>query len=141
MEIDYHIEDKLDPDEFLRVLLESTLGERRPVDNRSRIEKMCSNANLILTARHLGRLVGVARCLTDYTYCTYLSDLAVSLPYQRKGIGKELIRRAKEAVPEAILILLAAPRAMDYYPGIGMTRHEGAFILGESSDLKLNHPD
>jgi len=128
MEIVYSIEDKLDPDEFLAVLIESTLGERRPIGDRVRIEKMCENANLILTARHQGKLVGIARCLTDFAYCTYLSDLAVNETYQRIGIGKELIRRVKEAVPEANLILLAAPKAMEYYPGVGMTRHEGAFI-------------
>ena len=137
MEIIYSIEKKLDPDEFLTVLVESTLGERRPIGDRIRIEKMCKYANLIFTARHLGRLVGVARCLTDFAYCTYLSDLAVSESYQKMGIGKELIRRVKEAVPEANLILLAAPKAMDYYPGIGMTRHEGAFILKDIGDLKL----
>jgi GNAT superfamily N-acetyltransferase len=141
MEIVYNIEDALDPDEFLAVLIESTLGERRPIGDRVRIKKMCENANLIFTARHQGRLVGVARCLTDFAYCTYLSDLAVSESYQRKGIGKELIRRVKDAVPEAILILLSAPKAMDYYPGIGMTRHEGAFILKDVGELKLKIED
>ena len=137
MEIIYTIEDRLDPDEFLTVLAESTLAERRPVEDRARIQKMCDNADLVITARHDGKLVGVARCLTDFTYCTYLSDLAVSEAYQRSGIGMELLRRVKEAVPDALLLLLAAPKAMDYYPRIGMTRHEGAFILKDVKDLKL----
>ena len=137
MEIIYQVEKGLDPDEFLSVLIESTLGERRPVGERKRIEKMCENANLIITARHGGKLVGVARCLTDFAYCTYLSDLAVSGAYQRMGIGKQLILRVKMAVPEANLILLAAPKAMEYYPGIGMTRHDGAFMLKDLKDLKL----
>jgi GNAT superfamily N-acetyltransferase len=137
MEIIYKIEKKLDPDEFLTLLVESTLSERRPIGDRTRIERMCKYANLILTARHQGKLVGIARCLTDFAFCTYLSDLAVSESYQKMGIGKELIRRVKEAVPEANLILLAAPKAMDYYPGIGMTQHEGAFILKDVGELKL----
>jgi GNAT superfamily N-acetyltransferase len=128
MEINYDIE-KLDPDEFVALLIDSTLGERRPVGDKERIIKMCKHANLILTARHDAKLVGVARCLTDFAYCTYLSDLAVAGSYQRMGIGKELIRRVMEAVPETNLILLAAPKAMEYYPRIGMTRHEGAFFL------------
>jgi predicted N-acetyltransferase YhbS len=136
MEIIYKFEKRLDPDEFLSVLIKSTLGERRPIGERERIEKMCENANLIMTARHEGKLVGVARCMTDFAYCTYLADLAVSETYQRLGIGKELIRRVKNAVPEANLILLAAPKAMEYYPKIGMTRHEGAFILKDVSELK-----
>jgi GNAT superfamily N-acetyltransferase len=128
-EIQYSRETRLDPNEFIDVLNDSTLGERRPVDNRKRIIMMCNNANLIITARHKGKLVGIARCLTDFAYCTYLSDLAVSEEYQKKGIGKELVRRVREAVPEASLILLAAPKAVDYYPKIGMIRHEAAFVL------------
>jgi len=129
MEIIYGIEKNLNPEEFLMVLTESTLGERRPVGDKDRIRKMCENANLILTARLNGRMVGVARCLTDFVYCTYLSDLAVSENCQRMGIGKELIRKVKEAVPQTTIILLAAPKVIGYYPKIGMVKHEGAFVL------------
>jgi predicted N-acetyltransferase YhbS len=128
-DIQYAREAGLDPDEFINVLNDSTLGERRPVGNRERIVAMCNNANLVITARHDGRLVGVARSLTDFAFCTYLSDLAVSKSYQKNGIGRELVRRVREAVPEAVLILLAAPKAVDYYPKIGMIRHEAAYIL------------
>jgi GNAT superfamily N-acetyltransferase len=128
-DIQYARETGLDPDEFIEVLNDSTLGERRPVDNRERIIRMCNHANLIITARHNGKLVGIARSLTDFAFCTYVSDLAVSETYQKKGIGKELIRRVREAVPEANLILLAASKAVDYYPKIGMIRHEAAFFL------------
>jgi predicted N-acetyltransferase YhbS len=127
-EIQYTLETGLDPDEFIDVLNDSTLGERRPVDNRERIIRMCNNANLIITARHNGKMVGIARSLTDFAFCTYLSDLAVREAYQKKGIGKELVRRVREAVPEAVLILLAAPKAVNYYPKIGMVRHEAAYI-------------
>ena len=134
-EISFAREEKLDPDEFLDVLKSSTLGERRPVGDRKRIEKMCRNAGLVITARYQGKLVGVARSVTDFAYCTYLSDLAVSESWQKKGIGKELVRMTREAVPEATLILLAAPRAVSYYPRIGMTRHEATFILRETDVL------
>jgi predicted N-acetyltransferase YhbS len=127
-DIQYAHETGLDPDEFIQVLNDSTLGERRPVDNRERITRMCNHANLIITARYNGKLVGIARSLTDFAYCTYLSDLAVSEAFQKKGIGRELVRRVREAVPEANLILLAAPKAVDYYPKIGMIRHEAAYI-------------
>ena len=134
----YTIENKLDPDEFIAVLKESTLGERRPIGDRGRIIKMCENANLIVAARSVGKMVGVARALTDFSYCTYLSDLAVSEDFQKLGIGTELIRRVKEAVPEANLILLSAPRATEYYPKIGLTRHEAAFVLSRIEDLRIS---
>ncbi len=128
-EIVYARETTIDPDEFIALMNESTLSERRPVSDRHRIIKMCRNANLIITARINNHLVGIARCLTDFTYCTYLSDLAVSEAFQKRGIGKELIRRVNEAVPEATVILLAAPKAVMYYPKIGMVKHDAAYII------------
>jgi predicted N-acetyltransferase YhbS len=90
---------------------------------------MIQNADVLITARVEGLLVGVARGITDFSYCTYLSDLAVDVEYQRKGIGRELIRRLHEkAGLETTLILLSAPAAVDYYPHIGMRRHESCWI-------------
>ncbi len=127
--IKYQIEKDLSPKEFQEVLIKSTLGERRPVDDFERITKMVENADLIITARDNGQLVGVSRSVTDFTYCTYLSDLAVDEAYQKQGIGKELIRQTKAATSTATLILLAAPKAVAYYPHIGMKKHEACFLL------------
>ena len=135
MEVIYTIEEHLEADEFIEVLKESGLAERRPVKDRARIEKMLANANLIVTARLNGKLIGVARSLSDFAYCTYLSDLAVSLEHQRKGIGKELIRFTKETAGEAKLILLSAPAAVDYYPRIGMKKHNHCFLLDDIKEL------
>jgi ribosomal protein S18 acetylase RimI-like enzyme len=129
--VDYQTEPSLTAGEFIDLLVRSTLAERRPVDDRERIETMLRNADLILTARIEGRLVGVARAITDFAYCCYLSDLAVDEACQRQGIGKELMRRVAEAAgPGTKLILLAAPKAVDYYPRIGMVRHESCWVSG-----------
>jgi len=125
----YQIVPGLAVEEFRNVLIRCTLGERRPVDDPARLKNMVAHANLIVTARDAGKLVGVSRALSDFAYCTYLSDLAVDIDYQRQGIGKELIRQTKLAAPEAKLILLSAPAAVDYYPKIGMQRHEHCFYL------------
>lgn len=128
--VTYHVEPDLPPEEFIDVLTRSTLAERRPVDDRDTIQAMLKNANVILTARLNGLLVGVSRAITDFAYCTYLSDLAVDESHQRKGIGRELIRRTHEAAGmHTTLILLAAPKAQSYYPHIGMTRHESCWII------------
>ncbi len=134
--ISYQVENDLSPIEFRDLLIKSTLGERRPVDDFDRVKEMVKNANLILTARDGDKLVGVARSVTDFVYCTYLSDLAVDDDYQKQGIGKQLIRLTKKETPMAAVILLAAPKAMDYYPHIGMTKHNGCFLLNNESDLK-----
>jgi predicted N-acetyltransferase YhbS len=136
MKINYQIENDLSAEEFTAVLHASTLAERRPVDEPDRIRRMLEHANLILTARLDGKLIGVARSLTDFAFCTYLSDLAVGKEFQHKGIGKELIRRTWEAAPLAKLILLSAPAATTYYPKIGMERHPFAFVLDDGKRVK-----
>lgn len=134
--IKYQIENNLDVEEFTQVLINSTLGERRPIHEPERIAKMLEYGNLIITARHNGKLVGVSRSLTDFLYCTYLSDLAIDEKYQKQGIGKELIRLTKKETPKAKLILLAAPKAVNYYPKIGMTKWEQCYVLDDVDDLK-----
>ena len=134
--ISYQAEYHLSPEEFIEVLQRSTLGERRPVTDPECIADMLAHGNLLLTARDNGNIVGVARSLTDFSFCTYLSDLAVDRDYQHKGIGKELIRRTQLAAPKAKLILLAAPAAVNYYPRIGMKRHEHCFYIDHADELK-----
>jgi len=134
--IEYKIESNLSVEEFVDVLNDSSLGERRPVADILRIQKMIDNANLIVTARDNGSLIGVSRSVSDFSYCTYLSDLAVIKQYQKMGIGKELIRQTKLAGGEAKLILLSAPAAVDYYPRIGMKSHPHCFMLDSIDELK-----
>lgn len=134
--IQYQIEKNLSVEEFKAILINSTLGERRPVDDTATLSKMLEHGNLTITARVNEKLIGIARSLTDFLYCTYLSDLAVDENYQKMGIGKELIRQTKLASPNAKLILLAAPKAVKYYPKIGMTQWEQCYILNNLKDLK-----
>ncbi len=134
--ITYQIEKNLSSEEFIEILNKSTLGERRPVNDPEKIAKMLEHGNLIITARENNVLIGVARSLTDFLYCTYLSDLAVDQSYQKQGIGKELIRRTKIETPKAKLILLAAPKAVDYYPKIGMQQWEHCYFIDDVDQLK-----
>ena len=129
MTIAYALEPDLPAAEFVDVLRRSSLAERRPVDDALRIADMLRNADLIVTARAAGGvLVGVSRAITDFAYCTYLSDLAVAGEFQRQGIGRELIRRTHEAAGLSTrLILLAAPAAETYYPHVGMTPHHSCW--------------
>ena len=136
MEITYQVETNLSVAEFRDVLVRSTLGERRPINNNDRLEKMCKNAAIMLTARFEGKLVSVARSLSDFAFATYLSDLAVDKEFQKLGIGKRLIAETKKFVPEGKLILLAAPTAREYYPKIGMTQFEYSFYIDNLDELK-----
>ena len=130
MDITYRLGNDLDLDQVIELYRASTLGERRPVDNRERMRLMVANASLVITAWDGDLLVGIARSVTDFCYTTYLADLAVRVSHQKSGIGRELIRRTQEAcTPETRLVLLSAPKAVEYYPRIGFTRHEQCWQL------------
>ena len=120
-----------DPVSSIEIIdLYRSAGLNRPVDDEDRIRTMYLHSNLIITARCNEQLVGIARSLTDFCYCCYLSDLAVRKEFQSKGIGKKLITLTKEMVgDQSMLLLLSAPAAMEYYPKIGMEKSENAFLI------------
>jgi len=129
-EIRYSTSRTITPDQFIDVLRRSTLAERRPVDEPKCIEAMLRHGNLLCTAWDDETLVGVARSVTDFEFCCYLSDLAVDQAYQRCGIGKQLIALTKSKLgPRAKLVLLAAPKAEGYYPKVGFVPHRSAWVL------------
>ncbi|WP_348773168.1 GNAT family N-acetyltransferase [Polynucleobacter sp. KF022] len=108
----------------------STLGERRPIHNVQTFEAMIKNANLTITAWDGEVLVGISRLLTDFAYVAYLADLAVDQQYQRSGIGKQLIEETKSRLgPECMIVLLAAPKANEYYGHIGFEHNPRAWTL------------
>jgi GNAT superfamily N-acetyltransferase len=135
--ITYRTGNDLDLDQVIELYIASTLGERRPVDDRERMAAMLRNANLVVTAWDEDLLVGIARSLTDFAYATYLSDLAVRLSHQHRGIGRKLIELTRlHGGLQARVILLSAPKAVDYYPHIGLTQHPSAWTLGPLDPLR-----
>jgi ribosomal protein S18 acetylase RimI-like enzyme len=136
MSIAYKINESIATDDFIDLLNNSTLGERRPVSDRSCMEGMISNSNLIVSAWEGNNLVGISRCMTDFHYACYLSDLAVSKKYQKIGIGKELQRITQNQLgPKCKLILLAAPAANEYYEHIGFKNNERCWVLERDSSV------
>lgn len=133
----YKTGNNLDLDAVIELYNVSTLGERRPVDDRERMAAMLGNANLVITAWDGDLMVGISRSISDFSYITYLSDLAVRLSHQRSGIGKELMRRTQAAGgPKTTLLLLSAPAAVEYYPHVGFTQHPQAWLLRPGDALK-----
>jgi GNAT superfamily N-acetyltransferase len=136
MDISYKVNESISVDQFIELLKESTLSERRPVDDRSCMKGMVENSNLMVTAWDGETLVGVARSMTDFHYACYLSDLAVQKKYQKQGIGKELqVRTQNQLNKNCNLILVAAPLANDYYGHIGFTNNPRCWVLGRKEKI------
>jgi predicted N-acetyltransferase YhbS len=130
MKIEYRDDAKITVDDAINLYRRSTLGERRPVERPDIFEGMLKNASLIITAWDDSRMVGISRTLTDFTYVAYLADLAVDVEYQNQGIGKRLIDTTKERLGgECMIVLLAAPKANDYYPKLGFQNNPRAWML------------
>ncbi len=126
--IDYKINQALNVADIVRVFDRS--GIQRPTQDSARIEKMFAHANLVISAWDGQQLIGIARALTDHSYCCYLSDLAVDAVYQKRGVGHQLIEKVRAHIGEQVsLILLSAPQAMGYYPKVGFTQLDNAFAI------------
>jgi ribosomal protein S18 acetylase RimI-like enzyme len=130
MSIVYKINTSVSVDQFIEVLRKSTLGERRPINDRECMEGMLKNSSLMVTAWDGEKLVGIARSMTDFYYACYLSDLAVDKDYQGSGIGKKLQALTQEQLgPKCKLILIAAPAANSYYEHIGFANNPRCWVL------------
>ena len=135
--IEYRVNETITPQQFLELLNASSLAERRPIDDFTCIHGMVSNADLTVTAWDSDDLVGVARSVTDFHYCCYLSDLAVAKTHQDRGIGRRLQALTQEQLgPKCLLILLAAPAAHSYYEHIGLTPHPRCWILERDARIR-----
>ena len=136
MSIEYKINTPVSTDQFIELLRQSTLSERRPIEDRACMEGMVANSNLIVTAWDGEVLIGIARSMTDFHYACYLSDLAVHKKYQRSGIGKKLqIKTQEQLGPNCKLILIAAPAANSYYEHIGFSNNLRCWILDRDKKI------
>lgn len=137
MPVEYKLNYRLSAQQFITLLKQTTLGVRRPIDNIETIQGMIDNSNLMVTAWVEDELIGIARSVTDFHFCCYLSDLAVSENAQTSGVGKQLIIETFKQLKEGCkLNLLSAPQAVDYYPHIGLDKHNSAWVLSDLNQLK-----
>ncbi|MDQ0246770.1 ribosomal protein S18 acetylase RimI-like enzyme [Bacillus fengqiuensis] len=128
MSVIYKVNQRITSEQLAEVFRNS--GIRRPVDDLPRLEQMLERADLLVTAWDGDKVIGVARALTDFVYCCYLSDLAVDENYQKQGIGKELTACIQREIGDAVtLILISAEGAMSYYSHIGLEKCERAFFV------------
>lgn len=126
--LSYQVESGFDLEEMLALYKAS--GINRPIDNPSRMATLLASANLLVTARQEGKLVGLARCMTDKAWVVYICDLLVDKSAQHQGFGKELLRQVQHVTgPEVQQLLHSAQSAMRYYPKVGYQLCHNAFVI------------
>ena len=136
MSIKYQLNPNITSLQFGDILHRSTLGKRRPIDDETSLEGMLEHADILVTAVENETIVGIARSVTDFHYCCYLSDLAVDKAYQNQGIAQKLITMTQDQLHKRCkIILLSAPNAIEYYPKIGFTQHPSAWTLPRDKSL------
>lgn len=132
MSIQYFANRKITAEQAIALYKKTSLGERRPVDSPEAFRQMLEHANLLVTAWDGDNLVGLSRTLTDFVYVAYLADLVVDESYQKQGIGKRLIEETQAGTgPKCKIVLIAAPKAREYYGPIGFEQHPSAWTLGK----------
>ena len=129
MSVTYAEEPGLGVDDYVSVLAETTMRTKRPLANRKRIGDMLAGANLIVTARQDGEILGLARCISDGAWICYCAELAVKESAQGLGIGSGIIGKLNELLgPKIGLALFSEPEALGFYEKAGLTRLDNGFF-------------
>lgn len=127
----YAREPDLGVEAFQQVLMQSGLAAIRPVNDVARLQAMLASADLLVTARLVQpdrQLVGIARSISDFSWCAYLSELAVAASAQGLGIGKGLLSETRRILgPGVALVLSSVPEAVGFYERAQMQRIADAF--------------
>lgn len=135
--ISFQLEAEISLIEFQSILVDSGLAARRPMEDPLLLQRMVSGSNLLVSARVEGRLVGLLRGLSDFCYRTFIADLAVSKSHHYQGIGRQLVKIAREEAPEARLFLFSAEDSVPFYEKLGFHLHERCYQLKVGEDLLL----
>ena len=119
--------ERVTPEEYIDFLKRTDLGSQYPKERfRQRIARLVDSVSVSLTARNGdGLLVGVLFGLTDFAYWLYVTDLGVDRDYERRGIGRRLMKTAHElagGAKDIAVYLIANDDAVPFYEKCGMDR-------------------
>ena len=132
------LDERIGKEEYIDFLKRTDLGSQYPKERfEERIERLLKNASVSLTVRNeKGQLIGVLLGLTDFAYWLYITDLGVDRMYERKGIGRKLIKTALERAggeKDIAVYLIANEKAVPFYEKCGMKKAEDV--------MQYNHID
>ena len=92
-----------------------SVGWQHRTRDPERLAQMVLGSMYGVSAHDAEKLVGYARAISDGAFNAYVSTVAVLPEYQRRGIGRELIRRLLDGRDHVQFVLHADPRAHLFY--------------------------
>lgn len=102
--------------------------------DEEKLRRAFNNSLYILGAFDGDMLIGFIRCIGDGEHIVYVQDVIVDAPYQRSGIGRELIRRTLGKFSDVRMFTLITDAgdkdSRAFYRAIGMKSYDEAGIAG-----------
>ena len=119
--------ERVSAEEYTNFLKRTDLGSQYPKERfAQRIARLVDSVSISLTARNAeGLLVGALFGLTDFAYWLYVTDLGVDRDYERRGIGRRLMKAAHELAggeKDIAVYLIANENAVPFYEKCGMKK-------------------
>lgn len=120
-------EERISAKEYIDFLKRTDLGSQYPKERfEERIAKLVKNVSISLVARNeSGLVIGILFGLTDYVYWLYVTDLGVDRNYERRGIGRRLMKTAHDIAggeKDIAIYLIANENAVPFYEKLGMKK-------------------
>jgi len=97
----------------------------------AKLKKALDNCETVFTAWDNEKLVGLINAIDDGVLTAYVHYLCVDPAYQKKGIGKELLRQVKNKYKDYLYLLLVAENEplIGYYTGHGFQCYNGRYVM------------
>ncbi len=117
--------------DFIDIIKRSNLAEHRDTKDNALMEAMLAGADLWAVARDTaanGRIVGLARCVTDFVYVCFCSELAVDQAYVEKGVGEHLVKTVRAEIDDSCRFMMTPPEGAETFcESAGMERLPRAY--------------
>ena len=119
--------ERISPEEYIDFLKRTDLGSQYPKERfEERIGRLVDSVPISLAARTGdGELVGALFGVTDFAYWLFVTDLGVDRRYERRGIGRRLMKAAHELAggeKDVAVYLVANTKAIPFYEKLGMEK-------------------
>ena len=119
MDIQISLRDEVEDEEVLAIYKANKWSS---AEKPSQLLSALRGSHSLVTARIAGHLVGIGNAISDGHLVVYYPHILVHPQYQRKGIGKKMIRAIQSKYSDFHQqMLIADGDAIEFYKAVGFT--------------------